>query len=62
MKIDAYYKDIENYILKWNASNERYLNVVSPPYNTEIIFLNLIIRNILDGNKVLYITGENEKM
>ncbi|WP_234122299.1 hypothetical protein [Clostridium hydrogenum] len=61
MKIDAYYKDIENYILKWNASNERYLNVVSPPYNTEIIFLNLIIRNILDGNKVLYITGENEK-
>lgn len=58
-KIEGY-KNILNHILNWNFGKEKYLNIVSPPYNTCKIFLELIIENIKIGNKILYITEEKD--
>lgn len=54
------YENIINHIFSWGSGKEKYLNVVSPPYNTCEIFLNLIIENVRNGKKILYITGEND--
>lgn len=61
MSISAEYQGVKKSILRWNNSREKYLNIISPPYNTAEIFLDIIVENILKGNKVLYITGESEE-
>lgn len=47
-------------ILNFYDSKERYLNIISVPYNSSAIFINVILKCILEDKKVLYITGERE--
>ncbi|MFL0250471.1 hypothetical protein ACJDT4_08545 [Clostridium neuense] len=58
-KIEGY-QNILKHILNWNFGKEKYLNIVSPPYNTCEVFLELIIENVKVGNKILYITEEKD--
>ncbi|KGM96240.1 hypothetical protein Z968_06925 [Clostridium novyi A str. 4552] len=54
--------DIKNRIIdkmfKWSLSDEKFLNIVSPPYNFSEIFLKLIMFFIRNRKRVLYITNE----
>lgn len=50
---------ISNNILKWSVSNERFLNVISVPYNSSEIFIKAILYYVERGKKVIYITNEN---
>ena len=50
---------ISNNILKWSVSNERFLNVISIPYNSSEIFIKVILHYVERGKKVIYITNEN---
>lgn len=54
------YENIANHIFNWYFEKEKYINVVSPPYNTSEIFLKLVIESVKNGKKVLYITEEND--
>lgn len=47
-----------NSILNWVRGNERFLNVISLPYNSSEIFLKSIQDYIKRGKNVLYITNE----
>lgn len=49
---------IVNKILKWSLSEERFLNIVSPPYNFCEIFLKVIMFFIRNKKRVIYITNE----
>lgn len=48
-------------ILNWIYGKERILNISSVPYNSSVIFLQVILRFITEGKKVLYITEESER-
>jgi late competence protein required for DNA uptake (superfamily II DNA/RNA helicase) len=51
------------YISNWNDSKERILNIISVPYNSSTVFLNIILKYALNKQKVLFITNEeNEKL
>ncbi|MCY6369802.1 hypothetical protein [Clostridium ganghwense] len=52
-------KKISEQIVAWSSSREKYLNVISPPYNSSEIFLNIILNYVYRNKKVLYITDEN---
>lgn len=47
-------------ILNFYDSKEKYLNIISVPYNSSAIFINVILKCILEDKRVLYITGEKE--
>lgn len=49
-------------ILNWNESKEKILNIVSVPYNTSAIFVDLIMKCIDNKERVLFITNENEEV
>lgn len=49
---------VSNNILNWDMGNERFLNVVSLPYNSPEIFLKLILHYVKKGKKIIYITNE----
>ncbi|MCY6958800.1 hypothetical protein [Clostridium brassicae] len=53
-------KKISHQILEWGFSKERYLNVVSPPYISTDIFVEIILSFIRQNKKILYITNEND--
>ncbi|WMJ79658.1 hypothetical protein RBU49_12345 [Clostridium sp. MB40-C1] len=53
-------KKISHQILEWSFSKERYLNIISPPYISTDIFVELILNFIKQSKKVLYITNEND--
>lgn len=50
---------IGNDILKWSIGNERFLNVVSTPYNSSEIFIKVILYYVERNEKVAYITNES---
>ncbi|MDP4177293.1 MAG: hypothetical protein Q8900_03015 [Bacillota bacterium] len=47
-------------IINWCNCKEQILNVISPPYSSSLIFLDVIMKYLKEGKKVLYITGERE--
>ncbi|HDK7175810.1 TPA: competence protein ComF [Clostridium botulinum] len=48
-------------ILNWCKGREKFLNVVSIPYNTTNFFVDSILYLIKNRNNILYITNEEEK-
>lgn len=50
---------IGNDILNWSTGNERFLNVISAPYNSAEIFIKVILYYVERNKKVIYITNEN---
>lgn len=51
-------KKISNRILLWSFGKEKYLNIISPPYNSSQIFVDTILKYVENNKKVLYITNE----
>lgn len=49
---------IINKILRWSLSEEKFLNIVSPPYNFSEIFLKVIMFFVRNKKRVIYITNE----
>lgn len=45
-------------LLNWDRNKEKVLNIVSVPYNSSILFLELILKYVLQKRKVLFITNE----
>ncbi|NFM46345.1 competence protein ComF [Clostridium botulinum] len=48
-------------ILNWCKGREKFLNVISMPYNTTDFFVDSILYLIKNRNNILYITNEKEK-
>lgn len=48
-------------ILHWCQGKGSFLNIVSPPYNTALIFIETILEYLRYEKKVLYITDEKHK-
>lgn len=58
-KVDFMEKKINDMILKWSNENKKFLNIVSIPYNSTYVFIDLIKKYLKEDKKILYITGEN---
>lgn len=54
------YKEVNAEILNFENSENKFLNVVSLPYNTTSIFEELVKNTIRSKKKVLYISNENK--
>ncbi|MCY6485641.1 hypothetical protein OW763_15020 [Clostridium aestuarii] len=50
---------ISKQILDWNFSKEKFLNVISPPYNSTEIFMGIILYFVNNNKRVLYVTNED---
>ncbi|WP_461207407.1 hypothetical protein [Clostridium sp. DL1XJH146] len=48
-------------IYMWSKGNERFLNVISPPYNSSYILLKTVLYAISEKKNILYVTNENIK-
>lgn len=48
-------------IVRWSQSKEKALNVVSLPYNSSAVFVQVILSYCRNRKRVLYITAEDEK-
>lgn len=59
-KIDLTERDcaVDNLILNWSLGRERFLNVISLPYNSSEVFLKTILFHANKGKKIIYITNE----
>lgn len=53
-------KNIKRIISKWIRNNDKFLNIISVPYNSTEIFIEVIEQCLLKGKKILYITDENK--
>ncbi len=53
--------EVSEKIYMWSKGNERYLNVISPPYNSSYILLKTILNAISENKNILYVTNENIK-
>ena len=55
-------EDIENNIskeiLNWSLTEERYLNIVAPPYSSVKTLLDAVYTCLLKGDRILYVTNE----
>lgn len=51
-------KKIIEAIMKWSKGNKRFLNIISIPYNSTEIFVDIIEKYLCENEKVLYITDE----
>lgn len=54
-------KKVSEEIFRWCSGNENELNVISPPYNTTLIFMETILYFVRHEKRVLYITDEKHK-
>jgi late competence protein required for DNA uptake (superfamily II DNA/RNA helicase) len=45
-------------LLNWDKNREKVLNIVSVPYNSSVVFLEIILKYVLQKRKVLFITNE----
>ncbi|MBA5851502.1 hypothetical protein H2684_09325 [Clostridium sp. cel8] len=52
-------KKISKIIINWSKSSDKFLNVISIPYNSTEIFVGVVEKYILQNKKILYITDEN---
>ncbi len=51
---------INKHIINWSLTEERFLNVITIPYNSPVIFIDIILKYASAGKKILYITNEME--
>lgn len=66
--VTVYEKDIQEEIirnfsrdiLEWYKGNEQFLNIIAPPYGLSSVLIGVIINLIKKGQKVLYVTNEEE--
>lgn len=58
--LDTGLRSINEKILNWGLSNEKCLNVVTPPYTSSDIFIGVILSFVKKNKKVLYITNEDD--
>lgn len=45
-------------IFDWSLGKEKFLNILSPPYNLSNTFIQIILQFAMDNRRVLYITNE----
>ena len=50
--------NIDKEILKWSMGNERYLNIVAPPYSSVKTLITTLYSYLLKSNRILYVTNE----
>ena len=50
--------NISKEILNWSFGNERYLNIVAPPFSSVKTLLNTVRTHLSKGHRVLYVTNE----
>ncbi|KOA18342.1 hypothetical protein CLHOM_32400 [Clostridium homopropionicum DSM 5847] len=53
--------NIINEINQWSRGREKFLNIISPPYNVYEIFAKVIIDYIEENKSILYITNEESE-
>jgi late competence protein required for DNA uptake (superfamily II DNA/RNA helicase) len=58
--IDYEKEKVSMVLLNWIAGKEKILNIVSVPYNSSVIFMEVILRMASEEKKILYITEETE--
>lgn len=58
--IDMEKKKIGKELLYWSKGREKFLNIVTTPYNSSNILYDTIIENSREGKRTLYITDELE--
>ncbi|GAA0177722.1 hypothetical protein SH2C18_08980 [Clostridium sediminicola] len=58
--IDNEKKKISKELIKWCYGKEKFLNIVTTPYNSSNILYEIILSNLETRKKVLYVTDENE--
>lgn len=54
-------KKVSEEILGWCSGNEDFVNVISPPNNTALIFIETMLHFVRHERRVLYITDESHK-
>ncbi|WP_446899882.1 hypothetical protein ACSVC9_15635 [Clostridium sp. LBM24168] len=52
-------KKINQMIINWSNGRKKFLNIISIPYNSTEIFVEIIRRYVLENKKILYITDEH---
>lgn len=52
--------NLNEYIKNWIKGRERFLNLITAPFNSSDIFIEVILYLVNNGERVLYITNENE--
>lgn len=52
-------KKVNDMILKWSNENKNFLNIISIPYNSTYIFIDIIKKYLKEDKKILYITEED---
>lgn len=58
LKLSKQKSKISQDILNWSTGNQKILNVISPPYNSTDVFINVILFHLFNGKRVVYITDE----
>jgi late competence protein required for DNA uptake (superfamily II DNA/RNA helicase) len=48
-------------LINWISGKEKILNIISIPYNSAMIFTDIILNIISENKRILYITEENER-
>lgn len=56
LKLNKQRNRVSEDILNWSIGNRKILNVISPPYNSTDIFINVILFHLFNEKKVAYIT------
>lgn len=53
--------EVSNEIMRWEKGNNKYLNLITIPYNSPDVFVDVILHFVNAGKHVLYITAEAEE-
>lgn len=53
-------KKTSSKILNWGLGKKNFLNIITPSYNTSLIFIEVMMQFVAEGKNVLYLTGEAE--
>lgn len=61
LRVSLEMEKISNYITEWLYCGEQFLNVITVPHNSSLIFTKAINSYISEGKKILYITNEREE-
>ncbi len=59
MKLSKEKEKLSESILNWSKGHEKFLNIISLPYNSGEIFIKIILNYVSKHKKVIYITNEN---
>ncbi len=59
MKLSKEKEKLSESILNWSTGNEKFINIISLPYNSAEIFIKVILKYVLNYKKVIYVTNES---